>query len=195
MYDLIIISPETKGLIFDCDGTLADTMPLHMEAWCETFADYGEECPYEFINRLKGTPAETMVEKFNQKYGRKIDPIKFAQDKNRRSRKKLRQAQPIDPVIKIVRNYRGKLPMAVASGGTRRNVLMTLEVIGLKDDFAAVITADDKLKAKPAPDIFLEAARRMNVEPSHCQVFEDGDVGLQAARAAGMMATDVRPYI
>jgi HAD superfamily hydrolase (TIGR01509 family) len=192
---LINIFPDTKGLIFDCDGTLADTMPLHMEAWCQTFADYGEECPYDFINRLKGTPAEKIVAMFNQKFGRKINPIKFAQDKNKRSRKKLRQAQPIDPVIKIVRNYRGKLPMAVASGGTRRNVLLTLEVIGVKDYFVAVITADDKLKAKPAPDIFIEAARRMKVKPTLCQVFEDGDVGLQAARGAGMIATDVRPYI
>ena len=192
---MINIFPDTKGLIFDCDGTLADTMPLHMEAWCETFADYGEECPYEFINRLKGTPAEKIVAMFNQKFGRKINPIKFAQDKNRRSRKKLRQAKPIDPVIKIVRNYHGKLPMAVASGGTRRNVLLTLEVIGLKDYFDTVITSDDKLKAKPAPDIFMEAARRMKVEPSHCQVFEDGDVGLQAARVAGMIATDIRQYI
>jgi HAD superfamily hydrolase (TIGR01509 family) len=195
MCDPIIISPDTKGLIFDCDGTLADTMPLHMEAWCQTFADYGEECPYEFVNSLKGTPAEKIVEMFNHKFGRKINPIKFAQDKNRRSRKKLRQAQPIDPIIKIVRNYRGKLPMAVASGGTRRNVLLTLEVIGLKDYFVAVITSDDKLKAKPAPDIFIEAARRMKVEPPYCQVFEDGDVGLQAAREAGMIATDVRPYL
>ena len=192
---MINIFPDTKGLIFDCDGTLADTMPLHMEAWCETFADYGEECPYEFINRLKGTPAEKIVTMFNQKFGRKINPIKFAQDKNRRSRKKLNRAKPIDPVIRIVRNYRDKLPMAVASGGTRRNVLLTLEVIGLKDEFVTVITSDDKLKSKPAPDIFIEAARRMKVEPTYCQVFEDGDVGLLAARVAGMIATDVRRYI
>jgi HAD superfamily hydrolase (TIGR01509 family) len=195
MYDPIIISPDTKGLIFDCDGTLADTMPLHMEAWCETFVDYGEECPYEFVNSLKGTSAEKIVAMFNQKFGRKINPIEFAHDKNRRSRQKLRQAKPIGPVIKIVRNYRGKLPMAVVSGGTRRNVLLTLEVIGLKDYFVTVITSDDKFKSKPAPDIFLEAARRMKVEPPHCQVFEDGDVGLQAARVAGMITTDIRKYI
>jgi HAD superfamily hydrolase (TIGR01509 family) len=195
MCDPIIISPDTQGLIFDCDGTLADTMPLHMEAWCETFADYGEECPYEFINRLKGTPAEKMVAKFNQKFNRNINPVKFAREKNRRSHHKLRQAKPIDPVINIVRNYHGKLPMAVASGGTRRNVLLTLEVIGLRDCFVTVITSDDQLKSKPAPDIFLEAARQMKVEPHYCQVFEDGPVGLQAARAAGMIATDVRMYI
>ena len=195
MYDPIIIFPDTRGLIFDCDGTLADTMPLHMEAWCETFADYGEECPYEFVNSLKGTSAEKIVALFNQKFDRKINSIKFAHDKNRRSHQKLRQAKPIDPVIKIVRNYRGKLPMAVASGGTRRNVLLTLEVIGLKDYFVTVITSDDKFKSKPAPDILIEAARRMKVEPAKCQVFEDGDVGLKAARVAGMMATDVRLYI
>ncbi|UCH21254.1 MAG: HAD family phosphatase [Deltaproteobacteria bacterium] len=192
---VITVFPQTKGFIFDCDGTLADTMPLHMEAWCETFADYGEDCPYEFVFKLRGTPVEQIVELFNQKFGRKINAKNFAQDKNRRAHEKLKQAKPIDPVIRIVKKYRGKLPMAVASGGTRQNVILTLEVIGLSNHFDAVITSDENLKPKPAPDIFLEIARRLKVDPRFCQVFEDGDVGLQAARKAGMVATDVRPYI
>ena len=191
----IAVFPEIKGLIFDCDGTLADTMPLHMEAWCETFADYGEECPYEFVFKLKGTPVEKIVESFNQKFGRNLNANNFAQKKNSRAYDKLKQARPIDPVVGIVKKYRGKLPMAVVSGGTRQNVLLILEVIGLKDHFKAIITSDENLKPKPAPEIFLEAARRLNVEPRYCQVFEDGDVGLQAARMAGMVATDIRPYI
>jgi HAD superfamily hydrolase (TIGR01509 family) len=85
--------------------------------------------------------------------------------------------------------------MAVASGGTRDNVLLTLDVLGLADFFEAIITADDPVKPKPDPDIFLEAARRMQVEPIHCQVFEDGDAGLKAARMAGMVATDIRPFV
>ncbi len=191
----IAVFPEIKGLIFDCDGTLADTMPLHMEAWCETFADYGEDCPYEFVFKLKGTPVEKIVESFNQKFGRNLNAKNFARKKNSRAYEKLKQARPIDPVVGIVKKYRGKLPMAVASGGTRQNVLLILEIIGLKDHFNAVITSDENLKPKPAPEIFLEAARRLKVEPRYCQVFEDGDVGLQAARMAGMVATDIRPYI
>jgi HAD superfamily hydrolase (TIGR01509 family) len=174
---VIAVFPEIKGLIFDCDGTLADTMPLHMEAWCETFAAYGEDCPYEFVFKLKGTPVEKIVELFSKKLGRKINAKNFAQDKNRRAHEKLKQAKPIDPVVRIVKKYRGRLPMAVASGGARYNVILTLEVIGLLDHFDAVITSDENLKPKPAPDIFLEIARRLKVNPRFCQVFEVGMSG------------------
>jgi HAD superfamily hydrolase (TIGR01509 family) len=82
--------------------------------------------------------------------------------------------------------------MAVASGGTRKNVTLELEAIQLKDFFEVILSADDDIRPKPAPDIFLEAARRLGVEPRYCQVFEDGDLGLEAAKAADMLPTDVR---
>ena len=85
--------------------------------------------------------------------------------------------------------------MAVASGGTRENVMLTLRSIGLESCFAAVLTSDDDVAPKPDPEIFIEAARRMKVAPGACQVFEDGDAGLEAARKAGMFMTDVRAYI
>jgi HAD superfamily hydrolase (TIGR01509 family) len=140
-------------------------------------------------------PAEKIVAVFNQRYHHHIDALAFAAEKNRRARERLSEATPIDPVVDIVRRYRGILPMAVASGGTRDNVLLTLDVLGLADYFETIITANDPVKPKPDPDIFLESARRMRVEPSHCQVFEDGDAGLEAARMAGMAATDIRPYV
>jgi len=95
-------------------------------------------------------------------------------------------------VVEVVRKYHGALPMAVASGGTRRNIGLQLETLQLKKYFEVILSADDDIKPKPAPDIFLEAARRLGVEPEHCQVFEDGDLGLDAARTAGMLATDIR---
>ena len=85
--------------------------------------------------------------------------------------------------------------MAVASGGTRENVMLTLESIGFADCFTAVLTSDDDVRPKPDPEILLEAARRMHVPPGACQVFEDGEAGFEAARRAGMVATDVRPYL
>jgi HAD superfamily hydrolase (TIGR01509 family) len=192
---MITVFPETKGLIFDCDGTLADSMPLHIEAWCEAFAAVGENCPRELIISLQGMPAEKIVDAFNQKFNRNINARQVARDKNNRAREKLREAKPIVPVVNIVRNFRGKLPMAVVSGSTRENVSLIIDIIGLTNHFDAVITSDDHINPKPSPDIFLEAARRLNVDPRYCQVFEDGDVGLKAAHIAGMIATDVRLYI
>jgi HAD superfamily hydrolase (TIGR01509 family) len=192
---LIPVAPGIKGLIFDCDGTLADTMPIHIAAWCDSFAARGVTCPEDFIQSVTGMPAEKIVAVFNQRYHHHIDALAFAAEKNRRARERLSEATPIDPVVDIVRRCRGILPMAVASGGTRDNVLLTLDVLGLADCFEAIITADDPVKPKPDPDIFLEAARRMQVEPIHCQVFEDGDAGLKAARMAGMVATDIRPFV
>ena len=192
---MISVLPGMKGLIFDCDGTLADTMPIHIQAWCDTFADYDISCPEAFLHAVKGMPARKIVERFNRLHDCRIDPVAFARQKNARAREKLHESRPIDPVVAIVKEYRGKLPMAVASGGTRENVLLTLDAIGLQEYFTAVLTSDDNVRPKPDPGIFIEAARRMEVTAARCQVFEDGDAGLEAARRAGMAATDVRAFI
>lgn len=192
---LIPVAPGVKGLIFDCDGTLADTMPIHIAAWYDSFAAYGVTCPEDFIQSVAGMPAENIVAVFNQRFHHHIDALAFAAEKNRRARERLSESAPIDPVVDIVRRCRGVLPMAVASGGTRDNVLLTLEVLGLADYFETIVTADDPVKPKPNPEIFFEAARRMRVDPSHCQVFEDGEAGLEGARMAGMVATDIRPFV
>ena len=170
-------------------------MPIHFKAWCDTFADYGIRCPEAFLHTVKGMPAVKIVERFNQLHGQRIDPVVFARQKNHCAREMLHQSQPIEPVTAIVRRYRDRLPMAVASGGTRENVMLTLQSIGLESCFAAVLTSDDDVAPKPDPEIFVEAARRMKVAPEACQVFEDGDAGLEAARRAGMFATDVRDFL
>ena len=100
--------------------------------------------------------------------------------------------RPIQSVVDVALRYAGILPLAVASGSTRRNVDLELEAIGIPHLFTIILTADDDVRPKPAPDIFLEAARRMAVPAQFCQVFEDGDHGLEGARRAGMLATDVR---
>ncbi len=193
---MISVSPEVCGLIFDCDGTLADTMPIHIEAWCDTFADYGiSPCPKDFINQCKGRPVEVIVDTFNRQFNHRLDTVKFAAEKNRKAHRNLARARAIEPVAEVVRRFKGRLPMAVASGGIRKNVDLIIQAIGFKDHFETIITSDDDVKPKPSADIFLEAARRMQVEPTACQVFEDGDAGLEAARKAGMVATDVRLLI
>ncbi|MCB1921627.1 MAG: HAD family phosphatase [Candidatus Competibacteraceae bacterium] len=181
-----------RGLIFDCDGTLVDTLPLHYAAWEETFAEWGLSCPLEFLLRHNGKPTDLIVALYNAEFSQALDIKKFTEDKERRTYALLDQAQPLEPVAALARRYHGHLPMAVVSGSNRANVERALQAAGLWALFPVALTADDGLPPKPAPDLFLEAARRLQVEPRYCQVFEDADSGLEAARCAGMLATDVR---
>ena len=192
---MIPVYEDIKGLIFDCDGTLADTMTIHTHAWQETMKRFGHDCPVDFLQPLRGMPAEEIVIRFNLEFGTDFDVKAVSDEKNKMSYEKLKTVKPIMPVAKIALDYRGKLPMSVVSGGTRKNVIRTLEAIGMADFFEAVITADDGLKPKPDPRMFIEAAKKMDVAPELCPVFEDGDPGLEAARAAGMPLVDVRPYV
>jgi len=191
----ISVFPDVRALIFDCDGTLADTMPFHIQAWHDVFVEIGEVPHQEFLDPLKGLPEERIVALYNQRYGKTLDVLRVVEDKQRRFRKSLPRVRPIRPVVEVARRHAGRLPMAVVSGGTRDNVLLTLEIIGVAPLFPVVLTADDEFPPKPAPDLFLEAARRLRISPGECQVFEDGDLGLEAARSAGMIAFDVRPVL
>lgn len=184
-----------QGLIFDCDGTLVDTLPLHYAAWGATFAERGLSCPVEFLLRHNGKPTDLIVALYNAEFSQALDIKKFTEDKERRTYALLDQARPLEPVAALARRYHGHLPMAVVSGSNRANVERALQAAGLWALFPVALTADDGLPPKPAPDLFLEAARRIQVEPRYCQVFEDADSGLEAARCAGMLATDVRPVL
>jgi len=192
---MIKIEKNIKGLIFDCDGTLVDTMPLHTESWDEAFRQMGLKLPEDFIDRYKGIPSADIVRKYNLEFNTDLDPDGTAALKNSIVEKKIPFARPIQQIIDIAIEYKDKLPMAVASGGQRSNVDSSLKSIGLEAHFDAVVTASDDVKPKPFPDIFLEAARRIGVEPENCLVFEDGDMGIKAAQKAGMPVIDVRNYI
>ena len=192
---MLDVSPLIRGLIFDCDGTLADTMSQHMEAWEKAFQDVGEPYRPEFFDPLRGMNEEDIVSIYNQRYQRHLDPKELVDRKHFHFRKWPHPIEPIQPVVNLVRRYADILPMAVVSGGRHENVCQTLDSIGIRQFFSTLLTADDPFPPKPAPDLFLEAARRLNVAPELCHVFEDGDLGLEAARLAGMPATDVRSYL
>lgn len=189
---VIEVPKFVKGLIFDCDGTLVDSMPLHMRAWEHAMVSMGGPWDPEFFACRRGMPEKGIVLEYNAHYSTQFDPAATLKIKHQFFHANADGFLPIPHVVKIVRDYHGVLPMAVASGGTRENVNLELEAIHIRDCFGEILTADDDLKPKPAPDLFLEAARRLGVAPECCQVFEDGDLGLEAARKAGMLPTDVR---
>jgi len=195
MMIMIEVPNHIQGLIFDCDGTLVDSMPLHMKAWEDAIKYAGGVWNYDYIYSKKGMQSKDILALYNKDFGAALDAKKVADRKQVHFRKHFKEMQTIEVVVDVVRRYANVLPMAVASGGSRENVILQLEIAGIRQYFAVVITADDHVKPKPSPDIFLEAAKRLNVAPQLCQVFEDGDIGLEAARLADMLATDIRPFL
>ena len=192
---MIPFPTDTVALLFDCDGTLADTMNLHYVAWRETLADHGIDLPREFIDKHAGVPTDLIVEDINVQWGVSLDPATVCEEKENRFRVQMQHVEPIDEVLATAQAYHGKLPMAVVSGGPHDVVSATLVQIGALDLFPVLVTASDPVPPKPSPEVFLEAARRLDVDPSKCHVFEDGEPGIVAAKAAGMSYTDVREVI
>lgn len=189
---MLPIPPGTVALLFDCDGTLADTMPLHHLAWNEALLPYGIDCPPSFIDSHAGLPAVETVRAATRHWGVPMNAEKVAHDKEAIFEKMLPAAQPIEIVLATARAHQGKLPMGVVSGGMRRLVVQTLRGMDAEHLFPVLVTADDPIPGKPAPDVYLEAARQLGVDPTRCHVFEDGDPGIVSAKAAGMTVTDVR---
>jgi beta-phosphoglucomutase-like phosphatase (HAD superfamily) len=186
---------EIKALIFDCDGTLADTMPLHWLAWQTITSRHNVIFPEDRFYSLGGVPSRHILQMLREEQRLSIDPIAVSREKEEEYLKLMAQVGPIHEVVEIARDHAGKLPMAVASGGTRSIIEKVLRHLNIQDLFGAVVTSEDVVHQKPAPDIFLEGARRLGVRPENCRAYEDTDLGLTAIRAAGMDAVDVRTLI
>lgn len=184
-----------RALIFDCDGTLADTMPVHWEAWKEVSERHQLSFPEDRFYSLGGVPTRDIVRMLATEQGRPdIDPLKFAVEKEEAYFRRFAHVGPVEEVVAIAREHRGLIPMGVASGGSKHAITRVLDHLGILDWFGAVVTNEDVVHQKPAPDIFLEAARRLGVEPRFCRAYEDTDLGLQSIRAAGMEAVDIRHH-
>jgi len=181
-----------EALIFDCDGTLADTMPLHWQAWQVIQDRHGFHFPEDRFYSLGGVPSREILTMLKTEQLLEINPIAVALEKEETYLEMMGNVQPVHATVEIARANAGRLPMAVASGGTRTIIGLVLERLGIRHLFQAVVTSEDVQRQKPAPDIFLEAARRLGVDPRRCRAYEDTDLGMQAIRAAGMDAVDVR---
>lgn len=170
-------------------------MPVHYQAWLAMLSRYGLAFPEKRFYELGGVPTEKIIRILAAEQGVDVsDVARMSQEKEAGFLAHLSAVKPVAPVYEIACRYRGTLPMAVASGGYRNTIRRTLEYLGVQDWFDALVTAEDTPRHKPEPDVFLEAARRLGVCPSTCVVFEDTDIGLEAARRAGAYAIDVRPW-
>ena len=181
--------------IFDCDGTLADTMPLHYRAWSDSLAPHGVPFPEEIFYEWGGVTTREIVTRLNALYGATLDPDGFTHAKEENYKRLIPHVGPVAAVVAEVRRLHGRCPLAVASGGLRAIIETTLKTVGLRDYFEVIVTSEDVMRGKPEPDTFLLAAERLGVAPSDCVVYEDAPAGLEAARRAGMRAVDVRPHL
>jgi HAD superfamily hydrolase (TIGR01509 family) len=185
---LVIPPGDFAGFIFDLDGTLVDTMPLHYRAWNEAMRRAGlpRELDEEFFYSLGGVPARRVTELFARRYGRQFGDARIFHEKEALFAGLQADAKLVAPTVAFARRVAATHPIAVASGGPRKAVQKSLEISGLKSLFPIVVTTDDVARGKPAPDMFLLAAKLMQVAPEKCLVFEDAEPGIMAAKAAGM---------
>lgn len=180
-----------RAYLFDCDGTIVDSMPLHYVAWKTTLAEYN--CVYEekLFYAWGGRPIREIIRLLNEMQGLSMPVAEVAERKEKLYHTLLPTLQGIPEVIEHIDAQHGKIPMAVVSGSRRSSVVGALESVGLLDKFDTLVCAEDYSHGKPAPDCFLLGAERLGVKPEECLVFEDTELGIEAATAAGMVSVKV----
>jgi len=187
--------PEGKfeAYLFDCDGTIVDSMPLHYRAWKKALAEWGSEFPEELFYQWGGMPVAEVVSTLNRRQGLEMPVAELEHRKESLYYELLPQLQPVPEVLEHIEAQRGRIPFGVVSGSTRESVVASLTVVNLVDRFQALVCAGEYGKSKPNPEGFLMAAEKLSVKPEACLVFEDTEMGVQAARAAGMAWVKVPP--
>lgn len=190
----VLNPPEPySAIVFDCDGTLVDSTRLYFRTWNALFKSHGADMSWEWFAAHLGCSWLQILEEYQKESGVFLDAAAAMMQFNRGYRGAIDTLCEIEIVADVARRHFGKVPMAVASGGTGEIVEATLRTTNLLGLFDTVVTIEDvQGQGKPAPNMFLEAARRLEVPPGECTVFEDSDEGIEAARRAGMTATDVR---
>lgn len=180
-----------RAYLFDCDGTIVDSMPLHYVAWKTALAEYN--CVYEekLFYAWGGRPIREIIRLLNEMQGLSMPVAEVAERKEKLYHTLLPTLQGIPEVIEHIDAQHGKIPMAVVSGSRRSSVVGALESVGLLDKFDTLVCAEDYSHGKPAPDCFLLGAERLGVKPEECLVFEDTELGIEAATAAGMVSVKV----
>jgi beta-phosphoglucomutase family hydrolase len=179
--------------LFDCDGTIADSMPLHYIAWKEALAEWNCTFDEQLFYSWGGTPVAEIVSMLNERQGLNMPVEGLSSRKEQLYMELLPQLKAIPEVVEHIEAQHGRIPFAVVSGSTRDSVTASLVSLQLLDKFEALVCAGDYRKSKPDPEAFLLGATKLGVAPEACLVFEDTDMGIQAATSAGMASVKVPP--
>lgn len=186
---------EPLALIFDFDGTLVDSMPMHFRCWHRALAPVGLTFDEHTFQTWGGVPTREIVRRLSEAQGIAVDIEAVTVAKEACTKMHAHEAEVIEPVLAIARAHRGKLPLGIATGGPKALVGMRLEMIGIHEWFGAIVTADDVTHGKPHPEPFLRAAELLGVDPTRCRAYEDAASGIAAAEAAGMEVVNVNTLI
>jgi HAD superfamily hydrolase (TIGR01509 family) len=179
--------------LFDCDGTVVDSMPLHHIAWKQSLGEWGCAFEEELFYLWGGKPPVEIIATLNRMQRLSMPVEAVAVRKENLYYELLPQLKPVPEVLEHIDAQQGRIPFAVVSGSTRESIVKSLTAVGLLDRFAVLVGSEDYARSKPAPDAFLTAAERLSIAPENCLVFEDTDVGIQGATAAGMASVRVPP--
>jgi HAD superfamily hydrolase (TIGR01509 family) len=179
--------------LFDCDGTIVDSMPLHYKAWKQVLGEWNCEFSEERFYAWGGMPIVQIISTLNAEFGLSMPVEIVAKRKEGLYFQRLQELQPVPEVVEHILHQHGKIPFAVVSGSTRDSVEASLTTLGLLDRFDAFVCAGDYQRGKPHPEAFLMAAEKLKIAPKSCLVFEDTDMGIEAATAAGMKSVRVPP--
>ena len=180
-----------RAYLFDCDGTIADSMPLHYIAWKAVLSEWKCDYPEELFYSWGGKPVRNIIADLNKIHGLNMPVEAVATRKESLYLAQIPQLKAIPEVLEHIKAEYGRCPFAVVSGSTRDSVVGSLSVLCLLDKFDTIVSAEDYVHGKPAPDAYLLAAARLGVAPADCLVFEDTEMGVDAATAAGMASVKV----
>jgi HAD superfamily hydrolase (TIGR01509 family) len=180
--------PEGKfaAYLFDCDGTIVDSMPLHYLAWKKALGEWGCDFPERLFYEWGGMPVAEIISTLNRERGLRMPVEEVGRRKESLYYELLPKLQPVAEVLEHIEAQQGEIPFAVVSGSTRESVVASLTAVKLLDRFQTMVCAGEYKKSKPDPEAFLRAAENLGAEPASCLVFEDTEMGIQAAKAGGM---------
>lgn len=182
---------DFRAYLFDCDGTIADSMPLHYIAWKQALGEWGCDYPEDLFYQWGGKPIREIIADLNRMHGLSMPVEQVAHRKEGLYYELLPNLTAVPEVLEQIESAHGRIPFAVVSGSTRESVVKSLDVLHLLGKFDILVCAGEYARAKPAPDPFLMAAQKLSVPPEHCLVFEDTDLGIEAATAAGMASVRI----
>lgn len=190
---LVLPTGDFRAYLFDLDGTIADSMPLHYRCWTKAVGEQGGTFPEELFYSWGGIPLPKTVEMLNERFGYRLEPAQIVRRKEELYLSMLHELQPMAAVVEHIHAHHGRIPFAIVSGSPRASIVRTLNTLGLLDRFDLLVGAEDYTHGKPHPEPFLTAAEQLGVAPADCLVFEDADAGIASVQAAGMSWVRVLP--